>query len=119
MRHIEQTNLQIQLDQLLRISNSLKSYKVNTLGIELLSILLGFFTSTALSTIPAQAGDWGIIAAAIIIGNQEIISRISYQDRMLSVRRTSMIIKTFLKYCNSIKIGILYGLFVDAFKLGS
>lgn len=119
MGYIEQTNLQMQLEQLLRISNILGKYKVNTLGLELLSILLGFFTSTALSTIPTQAGDWGIVAAAIIIGNQEIISRISYQDNALSVRRTNTVIRTLLKYCNSIKIGILYGLFVDAFKLGS
>lgn len=119
MNYIEHTNLQVQLKQLLQNGKSLKEYKVNGLGLKLLSILLGFFTSTALSTIPAQASEWGIAAAAIIIVNQEIISRISYQDNVLPVYKAHALIKTFLKYCNSIKIGILYGLFVDAFKLGS
>lgn len=119
MNYIKHTNLQVQLKQLLKNSNSLKRYKINKLGLKLLSILIGFFTSTALSTIPAQAGDWGIAAAAIITVNQEIVSRISYQDNILPDHKAHMSIKIFLKYCNSIKIGILYGLFVDAFKLGS
>ena len=85
----------------------------------MLSILIGFFIATALSTIPAQTGDWGIVAAAIIVTNQEIISKVIYQYRTLKVIRKDSVITKFLKQCNNIKIGILYGLFVDAFKLGS
>lgn len=114
-----QTNLQKQLCKIIEISTSLTEYRVTILSLELLSILLGFFTSTALSTIPAQAGDWGIIAAGIIVCNQEIISKINYQSHAGFKRRVKLPLKNFLKYCNSIKIGILYGLFVDAFKLGS
>lgn len=114
-----QTNLQKQLCAITEINASLNGYKITILSMELLSILVGFFTSTALSTIPAQTGDWGIIAAGIIVCNQEIISKINYQNRVSFRRRINILLKTFLKYCNSIKIGILYGLFVDAFKLGS
>lgn len=81
--------------------------------------MIGFFVATALSTIPAQTGDWGIVAAAIIVTNQEIISKVIYQYRSLKVVPRNSIITEFLKQCNNIKIGILYGLFVDAFKLGS
>ena len=105
--------------RLANASTSLTNYKITVISLELLSILLGFFTSTALSTIPAQTGDWGIVAAGIIICNQEIISKINYQSHAVLNRKTNPALKTFLKYCNSIKIGILYGLFVDAFKLGS
>ena len=116
---INKTNLQTQLGLAVSPLKKLANYKVGTLSLNLLSILLGFFTSTALSTIPAQTGDWGIVAAAIIVINQEIISRINYHNHVSAKHKLNAILKTFLKYCNSIKIGILYGLFVDAFKLGS
>ncbi len=114
-----QTNLQTQLYALINTSADLTNYKITILSLELLSVLIGFFISTALSTIPAQKGDWSIVAAGIIIGNQEIISKINYQNRTSFRRKIHLVLKIFLKYCNSIKIGILYGLFIDAFKLGS
>ena len=113
------TNLQIKIHRLQTRTKSLLNYNLNSIGIQLLNILLGFFTATALSTIPAQTGDWGIVAAAIIVTNQEIISKIIYRLKFLSSTQEKPITNKFLRYCNSIKIGILYGLFVDAFKLGS
>lgn len=113
------TNMQTQLHALISIGTDLGNYKITILSLELLSILIGFFISTALSTIPAQTGDWSIVAAGIIIGNQEIISKINYKNHGSFKRKINLALKFFLKYCNSIKIGILYGLFVDAFKLGS
>lgn len=92
---------------------------MNYISLQLLSFLIGFFIATALSTIPAQTGDWGIVAAAIIVTNQEIISKVIYKYKTFKVVPKSSIITELLKQCNNIKIGILYGLFVDAFKLGS
>ena len=94
-------------------------YDFNALGCHLLSTLLGFFAATALSTIPAQTGDWGIVAAAIIVTNQEIISKIIYQYKNIQYKHQIFFFTSLLRNCNSLKIGILYGLFVDAFKLGS
>nr|YP_010902443.1 hypothetical protein REP52_pgp139 [Hypnea nidifica]WCH54298.1 hypothetical protein [Hypnea nidifica] len=74
-------------------------------------LLLGFFISNILSTISAQTGDWSIIAAAIIITYNEIISKIVYKYKY-----NKLIIFTAI---NNLKIGIIYGLLVDAFKLGS
>ena len=114
------TNLEIQINLTFHNFLDFINYKLNYFSIQLVNILLGFFISTALSTIPAQTGDWGIIAAAIIVTNQEIISKIIYQKHQTTdFKNKSLIKNTWLKYCNSIKIGILYGLFVDAFKLGS
>lgn len=106
------------------IINQLKicqSYKLNYFSLALLSLLFGFFISTGLSTVATQTGDWSIIAAAIITTNQELISKINYQNRnkVKSKYTYHYPITIGLKYCNLIKIGILYGLFVDAFKLGS
>lgn len=77
----------------------------------MISFMLGFFISSILSTIPAHTGDWGIISASIIITFNEIISKIIYK-----YNKKKYIFTYFINY---IKIGIIYGLFVDAFKLGS
>lgn len=86
-------------------------YKFNYLSINLISLLLGFFIATFLSTMPAQTGDSSIIASAIIITCNEIISKVVYNKQ-----NDEIIIVSIIKYT---KIGIMYGLFVEAFKLGS
>ena len=119
MSYKPKTNLELQASSIIIFIKNFIDYKLAHLSLQLLSVLLGFFISTALSTIPAQTGDWGIIAAAIIVTNQEIISKVIYQKNIKSFYQHYIPLKKFLQYCNSIKIGILYGLFVDAFKLGS
>lgn len=74
-------------------------------------LLFGFFISNILSTISAQTGDWSIIAASIIIAYNEIISKIVYKYKGQQLM--------ILVAINNTKIGIIYGLLVDAFKLGS
>ena len=90
---------------------------INIISLNFISLLLGFFISTSISTIPAQTGDWGLVAGALIVTIQEIVSKIIYKHNSPIYKINSC--KKILKYCNSIKIGIIYGLFVDAFKLGS
>lgn len=65
-----------------------------------------------MSTIPAQTGDWNIISGSIIVTFNELGSKIVYKERKINTIVT-------LQLLNNIKIGIIYGLFVDAFKLGS
>lgn len=84
---------------------------MNNIRCRIISLLLGFLTATILSTIPGQTGEWNIIAASIIITSNEIISKLVYH-----VKKERSIILIII---NDIKIGIIYGLFVDAFKLGS
>ena len=86
--------------------------KLNQLTINILNMLLGFFFSTALATIPGQTGDWGVIGAAIIVTFYEILSFIIYSYLLNSQN-------VLITHINNIKIGVIYGLFVDAFKLGS
>lgn len=78
---------------------------------KIISLLLGFFISTVLSTMPAQTGDWGIIGGSIIVTIYESISRLVYYKNNNNLKRYSI--------TNHIKIGVIYGIFVDAFKLGS
>lgn len=69
--------------------------------------------STVFSTLPSQTGDWGIISGSIIVASNEIISKNIY--KYMKNNYMFMIVHTF----NCIRVGIIYGLFVDAFKLGS
>nr|YP_010198573.1 hypothetical protein LK037_pgp116 [Gracilaria pacifica]UAD86989.1 hypothetical protein [Gracilaria pacifica] len=76
-------------------------------------LIFRFFLSTVFSTIPSQTGDWGIIAGSIIVTFNEIFSKNIYKN----IKKNH---KLFSLYTlNYIRIGIIYGLFVDAFKLGS
>nr|YP_009399677.1 hypothetical protein [Digenea simplex]ARW69496.1 hypothetical protein [Digenea simplex] len=85
-------------------------------NINLLSLMLGFFFANILSTIPAQTGDWNIISGAIIITGNEVLSKFIYKKLKNKPELKSI---TIFYLINNIKIGIIYGLFVDAFKLGS
>lgn len=83
------------------------------LSLGVLSMLLGFFISNTLSTIPGQTGDWGIIGAAIIVTCYEITSKKMYTNSLFKKENFVLL------HINNIKVGVIYGFFVDAFKLGS
>lgn len=96
---------------LIKNLNNKLYYSLSELTTGLISLLLGFFISTGLSTIPGQTGDWGIIAASLIVAATELTSKIVYSSHnQLNIK---------INLFNNFKIGITYGLFVDAFKLGS
>nr|YP_009398217.1 hypothetical protein [Thaumatella adunca]ARW67403.1 hypothetical protein [Thaumatella adunca] len=81
-------------------------------NINILSLMLGFFFANILSTVPAQTGDWNIMSGAIIVTFNELLNKIIYKKKYINKI-------LLLSLLNNIKIGIIYGLFVDAFKLGS
>nr|YP_009398013.1 hypothetical protein [Gredgaria maugeana]ARW67199.1 hypothetical protein [Gredgaria maugeana] len=81
-------------------------------NLSILSLMLGFFFANILSTIPAQTGDWSVVSSSIIITLNELINKFIYTKKNINEF-------LILKLINNIKIGIIYGLFVDAFKLGS
>ena len=91
--------------------------------INFILILLGSFIAINLSTILGQTGDWGMLSSGLITASLEIISktiyktkkklRLFHQDK--EIKKTTRIINLL----NNLKIGLLYGFFVEAFKLGS
>nr|YP_009314694.1 Hypothetical protein ycf20 [Neoizziella asiatica]SCW23149.1 Hypothetical protein ycf20 [Neoizziella asiatica] len=111
---MHQTNLAKFVKNLLNPIHHARKTNINALSLSILYMLLGFFTSTTLSTIPGQTGDWGIIGAAIIVTFYERISQYTYP-----ISFKTNLHQNAINRLNYIKIGILYGLFVDAFKLGS
>lgn len=92
-------------------------YSIGYTAIKVVNLLIGFFLSTVLTTIVGQTGDWAIIAGAIVVTYIELFSKWIYTSNLLS--NQIVILNIFFSNVNSLRIGILYGMFVDAFKLGS
>lgn len=81
----------------------------------LIALLLGFFAATAITSTAGQAADLDIVAGATATFMVEAISRYVY-TRQAKVEPSSSLLKDVL---NSVKIGLIYGMFVEAFKLNS
>lgn len=96
------------------VNSFLGPVSLKSLSLKIINLLLGFFIATILATIPGQTGDWGIIGSSIIVGCGECISKYVYQKRSKNLK-----LKKYYSILNDIKIGTIYGLFVDSFKLGS
>lgn len=79
-------------------------------SLNLINLIFGFFLASILSTLPSQTGEWGIINGAFIITVNELVSKVIYSQKKKN---------KYFRFINNIRIGVIYGLFVDAFKLGS
>ena len=87
----------------------------------IISFFAGFLTSSVIDTSLGEFGEWAIVGAAIVVANIEAFNNVYYsitsQYRMASIKKTYS--RQLLANLNFLKIGVLYGLIVDAFKLGS
>ena len=78
-----------------------------------ISFLFGFFLGTALSTIAGQRAEQDIVVAAILVIGLEVLNRLIYGSGFWSQDHL------WRDAINGLKIGLVYSLFVEAFKLGS
>ena len=108
-----------------------------SLAAALLFLLVGFFQATTLSTVLGQTGDWDVLASAGLVALTELLGVWLYKSPLCPLLKKTKIVLVLVrevKYSLSIqspppgwaakaanvwKIGLVYGLFVDAFKLGS
>ena len=89
--------------------------------INLISFFSGFLTSSIIDTSLGEFSEWAIVGAALVVANIETFNNFYYST--VSKNRNTLIKKAYLfalfDILNYFKIGIIYGLIVDAFKLGS
>lgn len=80
------------------------------LSVQLISLLGGFFVASALAAIAGQAALWDTTVAAILVILVELLNWITAktQARLL-----------LIELLNYSKVGFMYCLFLEAFKLGS
>lgn len=87
----------------------------------LISLFSGFLASSIIDTSLGEFSEWAIVGAAIVVANIESFNNFYYF--LVSRNKNSLLNKAYafrlLDNLNFLKIGIIYGLIVDAFKLGS
>jgi hypothetical protein len=82
----------------------------------LISFFSGFLASSIIDTSLGEFSEWAIVGAALVVANIESFNNFYYF--LISKNRNSYTL-ILLDILNFFKIGIVYGLIVDAFKLGS
>lgn len=88
------------------------------LSLLIISLLGGNFLATVLSTVAGQNADLDILASLILVLTAEIISWLVYGgDRRRTPAENQRAL--LLEMLNGTKLGLTYGMFVEAFKLGS
>ncbi len=89
--------------------------------LNLISFLSGFLTSSIIDTSLGEFSEWAIVGAALVVANIESFNNFYYSSVIKN--RNTLLHKSYifvlLDILNYFKIGIIYGLIVDAFKLGS
>ena len=83
------------------------------LSLLVISLLFGFFLGTAVATTAGQSANWDVVGAAILVALSEVVNRIYYRSAR-NIERS-----LWLEALNTLKIGLTYSLFLEAFKLGS
>ncbi len=89
-------------------------------SLAIISLLFGFFLASALSTTFGARSEWDILVAGVTVFLMELISRFFYKRR-LRVNANGEVAppSILLALVNDTKIGMIYGLTLEAFKLGS
>lgn len=84
------------------------------LSLQVIGLLFGFFLGTAISTETGQSAQWDVTAAGTLVLFTEFYSRFYYRTNRPGVQRSLLV-----EVLNTLKIGITFSLFIEAFKLGS
>ncbi len=88
---------------------------------KILGFFGGFLVSSIIDTTLGELNEWAIVGAALVVASLETASKFFYT--LVSRVRNGVVRRSYLLnlmiILNTIKVGIIYGLIVDAFKLGS
>ena len=87
------------------------------ISLNLISLLLGFFMASAIVSSAGQDAVWDITGAGVVIIFVEILNRSIYRrnNKSSANMRRSLLVDVL----NNFKIGLTYGLFLEAFKMNS
>lgn len=87
----------------------------------LISFFSGFLTSSIIDTSLGEFSEWAIVGSALVVANVESFNNFYYY--FINKNKNTVVTRSYifllLDMLNFFKIGIIYGLIVDAFKLGS
>ena len=89
--------------------------------INLIGFFGGFMLSSILDTTLGELQEWANVGAALVVACLEILNKMFYliASKIVSFLKEKYYIIRLLNLINYLKVGLIYGLIVDAFKLGS
>ncbi len=117
---MQNTRLTTLVDRLIVRIETLFSNPWRRIALILISLLLGFFVASAVTSTAGQDASWDVIAAAFVLFFTEAVSRFAYARRVVSSSPEVQVRNSLFKdVLNCLKIGLAYGLYVEAFKLNS
>ena len=89
--------------------------------INLIGFFGGFMLSSILDTTLGELQEWAIVGAALVVACLEILNKMFYliASKIVSFLKEKYYIIRLLNLIKYLKVGLIYGLIVDAFKLGS
>jgi len=85
--------------------------------LNLISLFSGFLFSSIIDTSLGEFNEWAIVGASLIIATTESFNRFYYF--IIKKTKGKKNGAAVFDSMNNFKIGIIYGLIVDGFKLGS
>lgn len=86
------------------------------ISLVIIGLLFGNFLGIAVSSIAGQAAELDVVISAILLVLVELTSWLVYRRPPKNADRKNSLL---LEVMNALKIGLVYSLFVEAFKLGS
>lgn len=91
------------------------------LSLIVIALLFGYFVANVISTVTGQTADLDVIVSLAMLGFTELVSWLVYSTSRPRNRTQQAPQRRFLgiELLNAIKIGLIYGFYLEAFKLGS
>ena len=83
----------------------------------IIGFLFGYFFANSIAAIAGQAAKLDVVIAAILLVATELVSWLVY--RRSPQQKADQQSSLLPEVANAFKLGIIYALFVEAFKLGS
>jgi hypothetical protein len=89
--------------------------------INLTAFLSGFLISSIIDTSLGEFSEWAVVGSSLVVATVELFNSFYYSlnKRLNAAQIQSQYLVMLFDSLNYLKIGIVYGLIIDAFKLGS
>jgi Protein of unknown function (DUF565) len=116
---MQNTRLNTLLDRLTQRFTRWAQNPWRRISLIIISLLSGNFLASAIATTTGQTAELDITISATLVGIVEFISWLTYGNKADVNRAIFRQKPIWIAILNNLKLGLIYGLFVEAFKLGS
>jgi Protein of unknown function (DUF565) len=117
---MQNTRLNTLIDTVLERSQQWLQNPWRRTSLVIISLLFGNFLASAIATVAGQNADLDIVVSAILVAISELVSWVVYRGNWGRGQPNRFGQRVLgIDILNSLKLGLMYGLFVEAFKIGS